>query len=167
MASLSVGACERTAVDNHAAGAQAPTASGSRRISPPCTYQENGFRSGVNPPREIQRTEPDLTGLPPLPGDQYFIVEARIDATGRVTEDCMLRGSSSPDADRRVLDAVRQWRFEPPRLIRAVDSRDGHWDAGAAVPIFMTVTVRLIGIAEQHGKVVVEWKQQPDLAIKK
>ena len=142
VASLGAGVCERAGViDHHAAEAQAPAASARNPIAPPCTYQENAFRAGVNPPREVRRTEPDLTGLPPLPGDQYFIVEARIDATGRVTEDCMLRGSLSPEADRRVLDAVRQWRFEPPRLVNAVDSRDGHWEAGAAVPIFMTVTV--------------------------
>jgi len=80
-------------------------------------------------------------GLPPVPSDQIFIVEVRIDETGRVTENCMLRGVG-PEVDRRVLDAVRGWRFEPPRLTTAVDSREGRWPAGSAVPIFMTVTVQ-------------------------
>jgi len=106
-----------------------------------CAYRETGFRSSVNPPREISRVEPDLAGLPPVPSDQIFIVEVRIDETGRVTENCMLRGVG-PEVDRRVLDAVRGWRFEPPRLTTAVDSREGRWPAGSAVPIFMTVTVQ-------------------------
>ena len=109
--------------------------------TPPCVYRESGFRSSVNPPREISRVEPDLAGLPSLPPNQIFIVEVRIDETGRVTEDCMLR-DVGPEVDRRVLEAVRAWRFEPPRLTTAVDSREGRWAAGAAVPIFMTVTVR-------------------------
>ena len=124
--------------DRHAAADELASTSG---VTPPCAYRENGFRSGVNAPRELQRVEANLSGLPPLAPDQYLIVEVRIDATGRVTEDCMLRGVN-PDVDRRVLDAVRAWRFEPPRLIAGVDSRDGRWEAGAAVPIFMTLTVR-------------------------
>jgi hypothetical protein len=81
-----------------------------------------------------------LAGLAALPSGQYFIVEVRIDATGQVTEECMRHGSD-PEADRRVLDAVHTWRFEAPRLIDRVESRDGRWEAGAAVPIFMTLTV--------------------------
>jgi len=54
----------------------------------------------------------------------------------------MLRGVRA-DVDRRVLDAVRAWRFEPPRLVEAAEVRGGHLAAGTAVPIFMTVTVRL------------------------
>jgi hypothetical protein len=112
-----------------------------RGVTPHCTYRETGFRSGVNPPRQVERVEPDWTGLPTPAPDQMFIVEARIDGTGRVTEDCMLRGVN-PDADRRVLEAVRAWRFEPPRLLAAVESREGRWEAGAAVPVFMTLVVR-------------------------
>jgi hypothetical protein len=33
---------------------------------PPCVFRENGFRCCVNPPRQISRVEPDLSGLPPL-----------------------------------------------------------------------------------------------------
>jgi hypothetical protein len=120
-----------------AKGSPVPT----RYIHESCAYRENGFRSGVNPPREIKRIEPDLAGLPLLPPEPIFIVEVRIDATGRVTEDCMLRGVTE-EADRRVLDAVRGWMFEPPRLLAAVESPRGRWEAGHAVPIFMTVTVR-------------------------
>jgi hypothetical protein len=112
-----------------------------RGVTPHCTYRETGFRSGVNPPRQIERVEPDWTGLAALAPDQMFIVEARIDGTGRVTEDCMLRGVN-PDSDRRVLEAVRAWRFEPPRLLAAVESKEGRWESGAAVPVFMTVPVR-------------------------
>lgn len=110
--------------------------------SAPCVYRENGFRAGVNPPRQIFRVEPDLAGLVPPPPDHLFIVEVRIDETGRVTENCMLRGIGT-DVDRRVLEALRAWRFDPPRLTSALDSQGGHWAAGAAVPIFMTVTVRV------------------------
>jgi hypothetical protein len=109
---------------------------------PTCVYRESGFRSGVNPPRQVSRVEPDFAGTTPPPPDQIFVVEVRIDDTGRVTEDCMLRGAV-PDADRRVLDAVRAWRFEPPRLTKAVDWQGGHWDAGTPVPIFMTLSVQL------------------------
>lgn len=114
-------------------------------IGPPkCVYRENGFRSGVNPPREVHREEPDLSGLPPLTGEQLAIIEVRIDAVGRVTESCMLRGIRE-DVDRKALEAVKTWRFEPPRLLADTDLRGsgGRLEAGTPVPIFMTVTMRL------------------------
>jgi len=95
----------------------------------------------VSPPRHLSGADPDLSGVPSVPPDALFIVEVRIDESGRVTEACMLRGVT-PEADRRVAEVVRSWRFESPRLIEAVDWRGRRWEAGAAVPIFMTVTVR-------------------------
>ena len=130
---------EPSRLDNDTSASQPPEPA--TEVRPPCIYRETGFRSGVNPPQEVERVEPDLSGLTPLPPDPIVIVEVRIDATGRVTEDCMLRGVAA-QVDRRVLDAVRAWRFETPRLRAAVDWRGGRWEAGAAVPIFMTVVVR-------------------------
>jgi TonB family protein len=112
--------------------------------APRCVYRENGFRSGVNPPREVHREEPDLSDLPPLSGEHLAIIEVRIDAAGRVTESCMLRGVRE-DVDRRALEAVKAWRFDPPRLRAETGARGSgdRLDAGTAVPIFMTVTMRL------------------------
>lgn len=110
-------------------------------IALPCTYRENAFRENVKPPRNVHRVEPDLTGLPPLAAEQIVIVEVRIDATGRVTEHCLLRGVRA-DVDQRVLEAVRAWRFNPPRLLFDANMRGGdRLTAGTAIPIIMTVTV--------------------------
>lgn len=122
---------------------QAANAARSAIGPPKCVYRESGFRSGVNPPREVHREEPDLSGLPSLTGEQLAIIEIRIDDTGRVTESCMLRGVRG-DVDRRALEAVNAWRFEPPRLLADTDlTWGGRLEAGTPVPIFMTVTVRL------------------------
>jgi TonB family protein len=108
--------------------------------SEPCVFREPAFREGVRPPRAIRQLVPDVSDLPAAPVEGLVIVEARIDATGTVTEDCLLKGVRA-DIDQRALEAVRRWKFEPPRLIEAVDSRAGHFDAGSAVPVIMTVTV--------------------------
>jgi TonB family protein len=107
---------------------------------PPCRFRETGFYAGVNPPRQILRAAPDLSGLPPLVNPTVVIVEVRIDATGAVTETCLRRGVRD-DVDARVLAAVQQWRFDPPRLKRNLELEGSRTDAGTAVPIFMTVTV--------------------------
>lgn len=123
---------------------QASRAGQSGIDAPRCVYRENGFRSGVNPPREVHREEPELSELPPLSGEHLAIIEVRIDAAGLVTESCMLRGIRE-DVDRKALEAVKAWRFEPPRLLADTDPRGsgGRLEAGTAVPIFMTVTMRL------------------------
>jgi TonB family protein len=109
---------------------------------PPCVYQENAFRSGVNPPRQVYEVEPDLIGLPKLSKEQFAIIELRIDDSGHVAESCLLRGVR-PDVDRRALDAVKRWRFEPARLRSDVVAGGRRFDAGEPVPLFMTVTVRI------------------------
>jgi TonB family protein len=86
--------------------------------------------------------EPDLSGLPPLAAEQVAIIEVRIDATGRVTESCMLRGVRA-DVDRKALEAVHSWLFDPPRLLSGTEVGGNRLEAGTAVPIFMTVTVRV------------------------
>jgi len=55
------------------------------------------------------------------------ILEATIDAQGRVTDVRVLR--SVPLLDQAAIEAVRQWEFSPTRL------------NGVAIPIVMTVTV--------------------------
>lgn len=131
------------------AGERPPVGQASRATrpggpAPKCVYRANGFRSGLNPPRNFHREEPDLSGLPPIIGEQIVIIEVRIDAAGRVTESCMLRGVRE-DVDLKALEAVKAWRFEPPRLLADtdLDGRGGRLKAGTAVPIFMTVTMRL------------------------
>jgi TonB family protein len=106
-------------------------------------YRENAFRCCVNPPRQVYREKPDLSGLPPITGEQIAIIEVRISAAGHVTESCMLRGVRE-DADRKALEAAKTWQFEPPRLLVDADLMGGvRLPAGTAVPIFMTVTMRL------------------------
>ena len=82
--------------------------------------------------------------MPPIKGEQLAIIEVRIDAAGRVTESCMLRGVRE-DVDLKALEALKAWRFEPPRLLADTDlgGSGGGLEAGTAVPIFMTVTMRL------------------------
>jgi len=77
-------------------------------------------------------------------GEHLAIIEVRIDVAGRVTESCMLRGVRE-DVDRKALEVVKTWRFEPPRLLADTDltGSGGRLEAGTAVPIFMTVTMRL------------------------
>ena len=56
----------------------------------------------------------------------------------------MLRGVRE-DVDRKALEAARTWQFEPQRVLVETDlrGRGGRLEAGTAVPIFMTVTMRL------------------------
>src|SRR5712692_1227218 len=98
-------ACGRAGVDDHASSAP-PSASIQSGIAMPCMFRENGFRSGVNPPREGHRVEADLRGLPPLANEPLVIIEVHIDADGRVTESCLRRGVRS-DVDRRVGSCTR------------------------------------------------------------
>ncbi|MEZ5318734.1 MAG: hypothetical protein R2752_15150 [Vicinamibacterales bacterium] len=123
------------------AGCHGRTGPAAVNTTPACTFHERAFRSGVDLPRQIYRSEPDFAGLSAPPPDQVFIVEVRIDAGGRVAEACMRRGDNQ-ETDRRVLDAVKGWTFEPPRLKDAVTADGERWDAGAAVPVVLTVTVR-------------------------
>ncbi len=58
--------------------------------------------------------------LGPMLGSLPAIIEVRIDAAGRVTESCMLRGVRE-DVDLKALEAVKAWRFEPPRLLVDTD----------------------------------------------
>jgi TonB family protein len=85
---------------------------------------------------------PVLSGLKGLPPGEVVFVEVRIDAEGAVTDSCLVRGVRA-DIDRRALDAVRLWRFEPPRVNAATETAAGRLEAGTPVPIFMTVAVEL------------------------
>jgi protein TonB len=55
------------------------------------------------------------------------VLEATIDAQGRVTDVRVLR--SVPLLDQAAIDAVRRWEFSPTHL------------NGVAIPVVMTVTV--------------------------
>jgi homoserine/homoserine lactone efflux protein len=109
---------------------------------PACRIQARAFRSGLEPPAIVRRVEPELAGLEPLPSPQIAIVEVRIDEHGAVTDACLRRGVR-PDVDPRVLDAVRAWQFEPPRLSAPAGTGDQRLEAGTAVPVIMTVTVKV------------------------
>ena len=56
-----------------------------------------------------------------------MVLEARIDATGKVTDAKVLR--SIPLLDQAALSAVRQWRYAPTCL------------NGAGIPLIITVPV--------------------------
>jgi TonB family protein len=118
---------------------QAPPAS---LLTPPCTFLERAFRSGAEPPQVISRVEPDFRGLSLPAGERYVILDARIDLEGRVAEACILRGVA-PDIDARVVEAVRRWRFEPARLKPGVVVEGERLRPGAAVPVIMTLSVRV------------------------
>jgi TonB family protein len=134
-------ACGRTDVAGQRTAADPPSSAGrARLVTRPCVYHATGYRCCVNPPDVEHRVEPDLSGLPPIAEGQLAIIEVRIDAKGRVTDECLLRGVRA-DVDRKALEAVGEWRFEPPRLLSDTTIATPPLKAGTAVPIFMTVTV--------------------------
>jgi len=54
----------------------------------------------------------------------------------------MLRGVRE-DVDARVLKAVGEWRFEPPRMKGETDANGTRAVSSPPVPVFMTITVRV------------------------
>jgi TonB family protein len=147
-----VSACAAApATENQVKPAGSPSLEAGRTDTAPCAFRENGFRQGpIAPPKRVSFEPPDLSGLPPLASDQAVIVEMRIDAAGKVTESCVLRGVRQ-DVDRRAIAAVHKWVFEPPRLRSSVDGPGGHFEAGTAVPVIVTATVQL-GARAASGK---------------
>lgn len=79
-------------------------------------------------PRLVRRIEPEY---PPIAVSAMIeglvILEATVDATGRVTDTRVLR--SHPVLEQAAINAVEQWRYEPLRL-------NGH-----AQPFILTVTM--------------------------
>ncbi len=130
------------ATESQVKPAGSPPLLAARTDTAPCAFRENGFRQGPIAPQRVHFEPPDLSGLPPLASDRVVIVEMRIDAAGKVTESCVLRGVRE-DVDLRAIAAVQKWVFEPPRLRSSVDGPGGHFDAGTAVPVIMTATVQL------------------------
>jgi len=83
----------------------------------------------VQPPTKVLHVNPVYPPIAQAAGVQgLVIIEATIDADGRVTDTRVLR--SIPLLDAAALAAVQQWRFAPTRL------------NGLPVPIVMTVTVQ-------------------------
>ena len=115
---------------------------GGPRTGPPCTYKENAFRAGVDPPPVTRSIEPDLSGLPPVGGERHAFVEVRIDEFGHVADDCMLRGIRT-DVDERILAAVRAWQFAVPRLKFGAVVNGKPMAVGTPVPVIMTVHVTI------------------------
>ena len=102
------------------------------------------------PPTLLRRVEPDLSGLTPLARPVVVIAEVGVDKAGRVHEPCILRGIRA-DVDRRVLAAVRRWRFSPGRLRIAGVIGGKHLAAGAAVPVAQVVTVT-VGLGKSGSR---------------
>ena len=83
----------------------------------------------VPPPTKVLHVSPVYPPIAQAAGVQgLVIIEATIDADGRVTDTRVLR--SIPLLDPAALAAVQQWRFAPTRL------------NGLPVPVVMTVTVQ-------------------------
>jgi len=84
--------------------------------------------SGIKTPTKTKDVRPLYPPAAQSAGIQgVVIIEATVDAAGRVSDARVLR--SIPDLDEAALAAVRQWEFTPTLL------------NGVAVPVIMTVTV--------------------------
>jgi TonB family protein len=89
--------------------------------------------SGFSPPTLVRRVEPEI---PPaaknlsLSGSPV-VLEAVVDESGNVTNISIVR--SNPLFDRRVIDAVRQWKYRPALL------------GGRPVSVKLTVTLKFGG----------------------
>jgi TonB family protein len=84
--------------------------------------------SGVAPPQKIKDVKPAYPASAQGSGVQgVVIIEATIDATGKVSDARVLR--SVPLLDQAAVDAVKQWEFTPTVL------------NGTPVAVIMTVTV--------------------------
>ena len=84
----------------------------------------------VAPPRKIHDVSPRFPLNAQLRGEQGVVsIEVVIGRDGGV-RDALIRRSASPTLDAAALEAVRQWRFEPPTI------------NGIPVEVVMTVTVR-------------------------
>jgi periplasmic protein TonB len=96
--------------------------------SAPASQAPVRLRSGIVPPRKIVDVTP---GYPSLAQAAHVkgivIVEAVIDARGRVTSVQVLR--SVPLLDQAAIDAVRQWQYTPALL------------NDRPVPVIVTVTI--------------------------
>ncbi len=108
------------------------------RAGPPA-YDGPPFRAGIALGRRTHYVPPDLSGLPALARSSQVILEVQIDASGNVVSARVLRGLRD-DIDARVVEAVRQWRYEPARLRKATGQMgDAAWPAGTAVPAYFTI----------------------------
>jgi periplasmic protein TonB len=85
--------------------------------------------SGIRMPRKVVNVDPIYPASARAARvEGIVIVEATIDAEGRVQSTTVLR--SIPLLDRAALDAVRQWRYTPTTL------------NGSPVSVIMNVTVK-------------------------
>jgi TonB family protein len=111
-------------------------------LTPPCTFKDEAFRGGVEPPAVISRVKPDFRGILLPSGERHVILEAYLDTEGRVAEACILRGLGA-EIDVRVLDAVRRWRFQPARVKAGIVVEGERIRPGTVVPVIMTLSVRV------------------------
>ena len=99
--------------------------------------RSGAFRAGaggVAPPVVVRQVDPEYTPDATRRGVQGEVwIEAVVDTEGRVVEPRLLRGLSDDELNRRALEAIQQWLFQP-----------GMKD-GSAVPVIavFTVTFRL------------------------
>jgi protein TonB len=106
--------------------------SGGSRLEPAASAPlESAIRPGgdIRPPKKVKHVNP----VYPVAAREakiagVVIVEARVEADGRILEARILR--SIPELDAAALDAVKQWEFEPLRL------------SGVPTPTTMTLTVQ-------------------------
>lgn len=110
----------------------------------PPAYDGPPFRQGpIALGGRTHYVPPDLSDLPPLPRASQVILEVQIDISGNVVSARVLRGLRD-DIDARVVEAVRQWRYEPARLRQTIGRLDDTtWPAGTVVPAYFTVAPRV------------------------
>jgi periplasmic protein TonB len=95
----------------------------------PVPQQPIRLRSGMEPPRKTVNVLPKYPATAQAAHiDGTVVLDAVIDATGRVTDVRVIR--SIRLLDQAAIDAVREWRFTPTLL------------NGNPVPILLTVTVQ-------------------------
>jgi protein TonB len=115
-------------IENGAVGLDAAVGNAAPPPPPPGPKPPVPWHSGITAPRkvfDVSPKYPELARAARVEG--IVIIEATIDATGKVESARILR--SKEPLDQAALDAVLQWRFTPALL------------NGEPIPVVMTVTV--------------------------
>ena len=105
----------------------APAAQTDQAAPPPSPIRVGG---AIREPKLLERVQPAYPAAARAAGVQgYVILEATIDADGRVADAKVIKPSGSDDLDRAAVDAVSAWRYMPTLL------------NGVAVPVLLNVAV--------------------------
>jgi hypothetical protein len=108
------------------------------RIPPACRIEApSACRVGCDAdvPRKTLDVEPTFSGIDLAGVHGIEIAEILIDERGEVKDICLVHGVRE-DVDRRAVEAIRHWRFEPAKLRHSTPP-------GALISLVMTVSLRI------------------------